>query len=123
MFQQFDLSMSGGPHAGLTNLPLQRPPPERPPEEPRPQDPPPPKLRQRLPNKRKLAEIRGISTIDGEKVGVVVFVGALQPTIVGWEELKRTYLRECLLFYERHLMAKPATAEEISAINGSGDDA
>lgn len=50
---------------------------------------------------KRLKEILGISKIDKDLVGVVVWEEETTPSVVSWAELRRLYPHDVLTFYEK----------------------
>ena len=69
------------------------------------------------PTKRKIQSIQGIRHVNGEQVGVVNFADAEQPEVVPWEELKKSYRLDVIKFYEKYIVTRAATEEEVRAVN------
>ena len=55
--------------------------------------------------------------VNGEQVGVVNFADAEQPEVVPWEELKKIYRLDVIKFYEKYIVTRAATEEEVRAVN------
>jgi len=68
--------------------------------------------------RRRIAEIRGVWLVRGRRVGVVLFTDSEKPEVVPWDDLRRQHTCDVITFYERHIVRRPVTADELEAARG-----
>lgn len=73
---------------------------------------PPPKK----PQKRKLASILGIRRENEDRVGIVKFADSDKSEEIPWEDLKRNHRLEVIKFYEKFIVTRQATEEELRSL-------
>ena len=68
------------------------------------------------PQKRKLASILGIRRENEDRVGIVKFADSDKSEEIPWEDLKRNHRLEVIKFYEKFIVTRQATEEELRSL-------